>query len=153
MQTLSSADQLPPWVWTVLTVPVAGLDWFQSHMQEIEDSARALAQSVDGFTFVFAVGPISNMLIPLMTRANRRNTYIDVGGTIDWELKGVRSRDFHPKEGIPPGMHDKNYIRAGGALTAGQTCTESRWDLVLLGGNIDMQIQSAGFGIAEVPCR
>lgn len=153
-ETRTAADQLPPWVWSVLTVPDAGMAWFESHMLEIEDSARTLARAVDGFIFVFAAGPISNMLIPLMTRANRRNTYIDVGGSIDWELKGVRTRDFHPREGTPLGGRDTHYVRAGGALTAGQTCTESRWELVLSTRTAaDLKMAGDGMAMATVPCK
>ena len=151
-KTRTASDQLPSWVWSVLTVPDDGVAWFVTHMQEIEHSARALARAVNGVIVLFAAGPLSNMLIPLMTRANRANTYIDVGGTIDWELKGVRSRDFHPKADNPLGTRETNYIRAGGALTAGQTCTETRWELVLSGTDFEKDSANAESAMAETPC-
>ena len=125
-----SPDDLPSWIWSVLTVPENGLQSISTHLDEVKASATALARAVDGFIFLFAAGPISNVLIPLMTRANKANSYVDVGGSLDWELKKKKSRDFHPDKGTPLGQPGTNYIRAGGAISAGQTCTETRWELV-----------------------
>ena len=58
-----------------------------------------------------------------MVRANPDNTYLDVGGTLDFELTGQRTRDFHPKNGM------QTYMQAGGAIQNTQMCTESRWAL------------------------
>jgi hypothetical protein len=123
-------SELPPWVWALVTVPASGaVSWFSQNSVDVEHSATNLAKSVNGFTFLFAAGPLSDMLIPLMTQANKQNSYVDVGGTLDWELKHVRSRDFHPRAGAQ--RNDTNYIQSGGALQHDQTCTETRWELEL----------------------
>ena len=59
-----------------------------------------------------------------MTRANKANTYIDIGGALTFELAGIRSRDFHPTA-----ENSFVYARAGGALQNKQDCTQTRWSV------------------------
>ncbi|EKX45404.1 hypothetical protein GUITHDRAFT_163273 [Guillardia theta CCMP2712] len=108
----SSFDDLPSWISTILTVPGEGLRWFSANFDQVVDQAAWLASSVNDCVFAFAAGPISNLLIPVMWRANQHNTYVDFGGTLDLVVLGRSTRDFHPdtSEG------EKTWVKAGGAL-------------------------------------
>jgi hypothetical protein len=79
-----------------------------------------MARAVDGHVFLFSAGPAANVLAAWMHRANPRNWYIDVGGTLDVFLSGQQTRVFH-EEG--------RWADAGGSLQNGQTCTQTRWAL------------------------
>ena len=108
----------PKWIWGALTVPANGYVWLEADPSGIVASATELAKSTEDAVFIFSAGPITNVLIPAMTRANNKNSYIDVGGALTMELAGKSTRDFHD-----------SYVRAGGALQKDQTCTESRWNV------------------------
>ena len=108
----------PKWIWGALTVPANGYVWLEADPSGIVASATELAKSAEDAVFIFSAGPITNVLIPAMTRANNKNSYIDVGGALTMELAGKSTRDFHD-----------SYVRAGGALQKDQTCTESRWNV------------------------
>ena len=108
----------PKWIWGALTVPANGYFWLEADPSGIVASATELASSTEDTVFIFSAGPITNVLIPAMTRANNKNSYIDVGGALTMELAGKSTRYFHD-----------SYVRAGGALQKDQTCTESRWNV------------------------
>ena len=108
----------PKWLWGALTVPANGYVWLEADPSGIVASATELAKSIDDAVFLFSAGPITNVLVPAMTRANDKNSYIDVGGALTMELAGKSTREFHD-----------SYVRAGGALQNDQTCTESRWNV------------------------
>ena len=114
---------MPPWASAVLTVPFVGMDWFLANLEQIHSASIALAKSVNDHVFVLAAGPIATALVPIMTKSNPKNTYLDIGGTLDFELTGIRTREFQPKDGM------QTYMQAGGAIQNAQMCTESRWTL------------------------
>jgi len=110
------------WVDSVLTVFNNSIDNMMSDWDLITVRIDIWARAVNNTAFLFAAGPISNVVISMMHRANPRNIYMDVGGSLDYILNNDRTRDFHPLNG------DANhFIRAGGALIHGQNCTETRW--------------------------
>ena len=115
----------PEWLHAALLIPgTAGFQWLLGGLVSIVESAESLARSLKNTVFLFSAGPISNVLIPAMTRANKANTYIDIGGALTFELAGIRSRDFHPTA-----ENSFVYARAGGALQNKQDCTQTRWSV------------------------
>eukprot|EP01047_Picozoa_sp_COSAG01_P020471 COSAG01_NODE_1166_length_11442_cov_6.607511_1_plen_456_part_00 len=120
-----SNQTVPPWATTVLTVPMNGVPWLMANVAGIERAVNELAVSVDGHVFVFAAGPLSNALIPLMSVANPNNTYLDVGSALDLEIFGVKTRPFQSAN------NTTDWVDAGGALQDEQTCTETRWNISL----------------------
>lgn len=109
----------------VLTIPTQGVHWFHENSVEVKAMAQALALSFSHSAFVFSAGPLANILIPIMTRVNPANTYIDCGGACDQVLFGQRTRGFH----AIPGSIKKPWIKAGGSVHQNQTCWETRWNL------------------------
>ena len=112
----------PAWVSRVLTVSSDCLDFVQTNFDLVTARFRDLARAVNGSAFLFSSGPVSNVAIAIMHTANPRNTYLDIGGSLDYVLSAVRTRDFHPLNG-----DQGHFVRAGGALVNGQNCTETRW--------------------------
>mmetsp|Transcript_43656 Transcript_43656/g.138062 ORF Transcript_43656/g.138062 Transcript_43656/m.138062 type:complete len:119 (-) Transcript_43656:256-612(-) len=110
------------------------LSRFSANFDQVVDQAAWLASSVNDCVFAFAAGPISNLLIPVMWRANQHNTYVDFGGTLDLVVLGRSTRDFHPdtSEG------EKTWVKAGGALQPGQECSQVRWSIQMRLGSIDL---------------
>ena len=117
---------VPRWASAIITVPSAGLDDFQNFASPFETAAKELASSVRDHVFVISAGPIAKAIIPLMNVANPLNTYLDIGGSLDPQILGRRTRAFQPKRG-----HEglKPWVKAGGALQQGQRCTETRWNI------------------------
>ena len=109
----------------VLTIPTQGVHWFHENSIEVKAMAQALALSFSHSAFVFSAGPLANILIPIMSRVNPTNTYIDCGGACDQVLFGQRTRGFH----AIPGSIKKPWIKAGGSVHQNQTCWETRWNL------------------------
>ena len=129
------------WVSGVLTVSrdsveamISGFDTFTSRIQE-------LVRAVHGAAFLFAAGPLSNAAITIMHRINPRNIYVDVGGSLDYVLSNVRTRDFHPLE-----TDESHFVRAGGALVRDQNCTETRW-IMIQNGFVPIFSERRGHGI------
>ena len=129
------------WVSGVLTVSrdsveamISGFDTFTSRIQE-------LVRAVHGAAFLFAAGPLSNAAITIMHRINPRNIYVDVGGSLDYVLSDVRTRDFHPLE-----TDESHFVRAGGALVRDQNCTETRW-IMIQNGFVPIFSERRGHGI------
>ena len=112
----------PAWVSGVLTVSTNYVDFVLTNFDLVTSSLRDLARAVNSTAFLLAAGPISNLAISIMHKANPRNTYLDIGGSLDYVLNAVRTRDFHPLDG-----DESHFVRAGGALEHGQNCTETRW--------------------------
>ena len=132
---------VPAWVSGVLTVSrdsveamISGFDTFTSRIQE-------LVRAVHGAAFLFAAGPLSNAAITIMHRINPRNIYVDVGGSLDYVLSNVRTRDFHPLE-----TDESHFVRAGGALVRDQNCTETRW-IMIQNGFVPIFSERRGHGI------
>ena len=115
-------QKAPAWVSGVLSISTNSVQEMISNFDSVTRSIRALAEAVDGAAFLFAAGPISNVAISVMHRANPSNIYVDVGGSLDFVLNNIRTRDFHPHRN-----DDSHFVRAGGALISGQNCTETRW--------------------------
>lgn len=44
--------------------------------------------------FLFSVGPISKVVIPILFELNSSNTYLDVGSTLDFFIKGQSNRGY-----------------------------------------------------------
>jgi len=114
----------PAWVGGVFTIPTNNVQFMMSNFDNTTASLRDLARSFKGTAFLFAAGPISNIAIAIMHRANPHNIYLDIGGSLDYVLSAVRTREFHPMDG-----DESHFVRAGGALLHGQNCTETRWVL------------------------
>jgi len=112
----------PGWVGGVFTIPHDGVNFMLRDFDKTTASLRDLARSFKDTAFLFAAGPISNVAIAIMHRANPHNIYIDIGGSLDYMLSAVRTRDFHPMNG-----DENHFVRAGGALLDGQNCTETRY--------------------------
>eukprot|EP00392_Amoebophrya_sp_AT5.2_P017608 g17996.t1 len=73
--------------------------------------------------FLFALGPLSKLLIAVMQEANPFNVYLDVGSAIDGLLPEGNTakratRDYHT-----------DWLHAGGATTKEQNCTISRFEI------------------------
>ena len=80
IETLITAD------WPILVDAITSLSWIcpTSRIQE-------LARAVDGAAFLFAAGPLSNVIFAVMHRINPRNIYVDIGGSLDYFLINVRT--------------------------------------------------------------
>lgn len=115
-------NETPDWVDGVLTVSKKSIQDIMRDWDLFTGRIHDFARAVNKTAFLFAAGPISNVVISLMHKANPRNIYMDVGGSLDYILNKDRTRDFHPLDGDP-----NHFIRAGGALTHGQNCTETRY--------------------------
>jgi hypothetical protein len=118
---------LPVWATTILTVPGDGLLWLQANLHQISEEATRIASALQDVVFVFSAGPLSNVLIPIMWKANPGNTYLDFGGTLDFELYGVRTRPFHPD--VDRVKSTKPWNKADGSLEINQTCLQTRWSV------------------------
>mmetsp|Transcript_48486 Transcript_48486/g.128267 ORF Transcript_48486/g.128267 Transcript_48486/m.128267 type:complete len:397 (-) Transcript_48486:676-1866(-) len=92
----NGTHSLPWWVDFVFTVSSDGVDWFMSNIDQLTYNAVHIAKSFQNHIFLISAGPMSNALIPLMFRANPNNTYLDMGGTLDFEVHHLRTRGFHP---------------------------------------------------------
>jgi hypothetical protein len=69
--------------------------WYCSERQAARERFAALAASVSDAIFLVQLGPIANVLIHEMFLCNKRNTYLDMGHSLDPVLFGTRSREFH----------------------------------------------------------
>eukprot|EP00960_Hanusia_phi_P076961 768633-Hanusia_phi.AAC.6 len=67
------------------------------------------------------------------SRADAVTEDVDFGGTLDLEVLGASTRDFHPDK--PDGM---NWVKAGGALQPGQKCSQVRWSIQMRQGSMDL---------------
>ena len=135
-------DKSPPaWVSGVLTISTDSVEGVIRSFDTFTSKIQKLARAVDGAAFLFSAGPLSNVIIAVMHRINPRNIYIDIGGSLDYFLSNVRTRDFHPLE------NDENhFVRAGGALVNGQNCTETRW-ILIQNGLTPIFSERRGYGI------
>ena len=82
--------KLPSWANNIILIPGEGMRWLESNLKQVQAKARALAKAHTDCVFIFSAGPLSNVLIPLMWRANQANTYI------------VRPLFLHPLEPRTP---------------------------------------------------
>lgn len=94
--------------------------WLEQRDHVVRDMI-AMAKSKSSHTFLFALGPISNILIAHMWEANPNNTYVDVGSALN---------EFH---GF--GMRDRAYMRNPTCQALGPTCTPMRYKPNLMTGS------------------
>lgn len=106
----------------MLTVAHHDLEWVREHVEEAKESFQRLARRLNGTAVLLAAGPIANVMVSVMHAANPNNIYLDVGGALDFLINGNATREFHPSK-----EDASNFVRAGGTLMHGQTCTEARW--------------------------
>eukprot|EP00281_Chroomonas_sp_CCMP1168_P007758 CAMPEP_0206275502 /NCGR_PEP_ID=MMETSP0047_2-20121206/35793_1 /ASSEMBLY_ACC=CAM_ASM_000192 /TAXON_ID=195065 /ORGANISM="Chroomonas mesostigmatica_cf, Strain CCMP1168" /LENGTH=680 /DNA_ID=CAMNT_0053704929 /DNA_START=20 /DNA_END=2062 /DNA_ORIENTATION=- len=110
---------LPEWVQVVLTVPGSAMQWLASDVEKIKRQAEGIARSFRGHIFAFSAGPVSNVLIPLMWRANPANTYIDFGGSLDLTVQGTATRAF---QSWSQGGRNQEELAS--------ECHETRWNVL-----------------------
>ncbi len=65
--------------------------WYCQNREEIEERYRTLARSFHDAIFLVQLGPIANILIHQMFLANRENTYLDMGHSLDGIIYGEPS--------------------------------------------------------------
>ena len=94
---------LRAWTRDVLGVPSNGPDWWQREGPRVArlfaSVARAHGPSAAApgrrpVLFLVAAGAVGNVLIDAMLRANPRNSYVDVGSSLDAIVKGRATRPY-----------------------------------------------------------
>ena len=72
---------------------------FNKNHETILSDMRGLASKYNNTIFLFAVGPLSEILIDEAYRTNPNNIYLDIGSIFDEEIRNKRTRAYH-KEGV-----------------------------------------------------
>jgi hypothetical protein len=75
--------------------------WYCAERDALKQHFRAFASSLTDAIFLIQAGPVANILIHQMFSANPRNTYLDMGHSLDPILYGKPSRAFHTHEDAP----------------------------------------------------
>jgi len=70
-------------------VPIRIGSWLNPDLEIIVDSMKAQAEVEDGQLFLFSAGPLGNILAHQLHMVNPRNTYIDIGSTINPWIVGI----------------------------------------------------------------
>jgi len=69
--------------------------------------------------FLFSVGPISKVIIPMLWKDNPTNTYLDVGSTLDLFMKGNTNREYaNPNSTFANQICDFKYGHKQAEITA-----------------------------------
>jgi hypothetical protein len=76
--------------------------WYCAERAVLKHRFSALASSIADAIFLVQAGPLANILIHQMFLANPRNTYLDMGHSLDPILYGNPSRVFHTREDALP---------------------------------------------------
>ncbi|HEV8644082.1 MAG TPA: hypothetical protein VGR01_00760 [Burkholderiales bacterium] len=78
-------------------IPIPGncVDYWEKNRTQIRGLMDLKASQYSNTVFLFAAGPLSEILIHEMWQANPRNIYLDIGSTLDPILFRRRSRAYH----------------------------------------------------------
>jgi len=78
-------------------IPIPGncVVYWEKHREYVRGLLDLYASQHSNAVFLFAVGPLSEILIHEMWQANPRNIYLDIGSTLDPILFRRRSRAYH----------------------------------------------------------
>jgi hypothetical protein len=76
--------------------------WYCAERAALKQRFSAFASSLSDAIFLVQAGPLANILIHQMFLANPRNTYLDMGHSLDPILYGKPSRVFHTREDALP---------------------------------------------------
>jgi hypothetical protein len=76
--------------------------WYCAERAALKRRFNAFASSLADAIFLVQAGPLANVLIHQMFLTNPRNTYVDVGHSLDPILYGKPSRLFHTREDALP---------------------------------------------------
>lgn len=78
-------------------IPIKGncVKTWERHRDHLRGLMDLKATQHRGAIFLFAIGPLSEVLIHQMWQANRNNVYVDIGSTLDPMLFRRNSRDYH----------------------------------------------------------
>lgn len=63
--------------------PIKIGSWFNPELQQIIDEMKSVANKNNNQLFLFSAGPLGNMLAHQLHIVNDKNTYIDIGSTIN----------------------------------------------------------------------
>ncbi|KAJ3274747.1 hypothetical protein HDV01_002269 [Terramyces sp. JEL0728] len=77
-----------------LECPNNGLDWYETHHDEIKKEWTRLAKKYTNTLFIMSCGPLTNIGVHTMWNLNNRNKYIDFGSSVDEVLKGKKTRPY-----------------------------------------------------------
>lgn len=83
-------------------IPIPGncVDYWEKHRDQVKGLMDLKASQNTNTIFLFAAGPLSEILIYEMWQVNPYNNYLDIGSTLDPLLFRRKSRRYH-KEGDP----------------------------------------------------
>lgn len=78
-------------------IPIPGncITYWEKYREQIRGLLDLKATQYRGAIFLFAAGPLSEILIHEMWLANQQNVYLDIGSTLDPLMFGRNSRGYH----------------------------------------------------------
>lgn len=78
-------------------IPIPGncVEYWEKHREHVRGLMDLRASQHNGAIFLFAAGPLSEILIYEMWKANPNNVYLDIGSTLDRILFRRQSRAYH----------------------------------------------------------
>ena len=78
-------------------IPIHGncVEYWEKHREHVRGLMDLHASQHNGAIFLFAAGPLSEILIHEMWQANQNNIYLDIGSTLDPLLFRRQSRTYH----------------------------------------------------------
>jgi hypothetical protein len=76
--------------------------WYCAERATLKQRFSTFASSITDAIFLVQAGPLANILIHQMFLANPRNTYLDMGHSLDPIVYGQPSRVFHTREDALP---------------------------------------------------
>jgi len=78
-------------------IPISGncVVYWEKHREYVKGFLDLKACSCNNTIFLFAAGPLTEILIHEMWNVNRNNVYIDIGSTLDPILFNRKSRNYH----------------------------------------------------------
>lgn len=78
-----------------LPIPGNCVTYWETHREDLRARLDLHASTRNDAVFLVAAGPLSEILIHELWQVNPRNTYLDIGSTLDPILFRRKSRDYH----------------------------------------------------------
>jgi hypothetical protein len=86
-------SNIPCHVSTHFAIPREVVYWYEANHEKVDNAIEQFSQ-VTGKVFLFAAGPLSEILIDKLYKAQPNNIYLDVGSTMDHWIYGRYTRPY-----------------------------------------------------------
>ena len=91
----AGATNFPFRVIDMIWVPYNVVEYYETGKNEIVSDIQTLASKWDNTLFLFAGGPLTNVLIDFAWQTNRSNRYIDIGSPLDIFIHKRPTRQYY----------------------------------------------------------